>query len=502
MRPAGERGAEVESGLTSGWHISSGGATYGPCEWTELVAWVREGRIGPDDLVWHAQLPRWMPARQVPGLVPVAEAPAGAGSGSGAPTPAYAQAPRAPSHRGLWALLAGAAVVVVAGAVVGTLLATGVFSKQAPLVETPMRGPTVIDVPYDSSQVVVSPKEGGKFEVQGVEIFVPADAVASETTLELKVLQADFNVSKEAVPKDGTTSAYRLGQAVDFGPEGMVFDKPVTITMPYEESLLPDGVSEDNVALAYWDGLSWVAVKGAVDAGKNTVAVKLTEFTGETFVPVFISQEAIEKNPGLAYGYVAILINLANNDSSTTTTASTAQADAVGHWQQTGTDTSAKQSDETNTYSLGVGSATQTMVSPGTGDRFASTVTWSSPKASYQAGETVELALQVKIDTYVWNGKNDGYLHLGLNSVGDSVTARIDAAGMTYGSVTGGAVRLVDDKGEYYFSVKTDNGTQVISSAGGTVRAQFPAGYSDGELRTIYVENACGAARYTYAWVN
>jgi hypothetical protein len=68
--------------------------------------------------------------------------------------------------------------------------------------------------------------------------------------------------------------------------------------------------------------------------------------------------------------------------------------------------------------------------------------------------------------------------------------------------VTGGAVRLVDDKGESYFSVKTNNGTQVISSAGGTVRAQFPAGYSDGELRTIYVETGCGAARYTYAWVN
>ena len=492
MRPAGERGAEVESGLTSGWHISSGGGTYGPCEWTELVAWVREGRIGPDDLVWHAQLPGWMPARQVPGLVPAAW--------SGAPTPAYAQTPRAPSHRGLWALLAGAAVVVVAGAVVGTLLATGVFSKQALLVETPMRGPTVIDVPYDSSQVVVSPKEGGKFEVQGVEIFVPADAVASETTLELKVLQADFNVSKEAAPKDGTTSAYRLGQAVDFGPEGMAFDKPVTITMPYDESLLPDDVSEDNVALAYWDGLSWVAVKGAVDAGKNTVAVKLTEFTGETFMPVFVSQEAIKTHPQIAQVYVLNTLILLN-DSSTSTTASAAQADVVGSWQQTGMDTSAKQSDDTNTYSLGVGSATQTMVSPGTGDRFTSTVTWSSPKASYQAGETVELALQVKIDAYVWNGKDDGYLHLGLNSVGDSATARIDAAGMRYGSVTGGAVRLVDDKGESYFSVKTNNGTQVISSAGGTVRAQFPAGYSEGELRTIYVETGCGAARYTYAWV-
>jgi hypothetical protein len=69
----------MDTGLASGWHTSRGGATYGPYEWTELATWAREGRLGPDDLVWHAQHPVWTPARQVPGLFA-----AGAGAASSA----------------------------------------------------------------------------------------------------------------------------------------------------------------------------------------------------------------------------------------------------------------------------------------------------------------------------------------------------------------------------------------------------------------------------------
>jgi len=38
----------VETGLASGWHVSHGGATYGPYEWNDLVAWAQGGRLAPE----------------------------------------------------------------------------------------------------------------------------------------------------------------------------------------------------------------------------------------------------------------------------------------------------------------------------------------------------------------------------------------------------------------------------------------------------------------------
>jgi hypothetical protein len=178
-----------------------------------------------------------------------------------------------------------------------------------------------------------------------------------------------------------------------------------------------------------------------------------------------------------------------------------ARAAAGGHWQQTAVDLNAKKSDDTSTYSVSDGSSTLKIVVPDVGDRFASTATWTSPKASYAPGETAELSLHVTVDEYVWNGEDTGYIHQGLNHAGDSVLARIDAAGQSYNGVTGGAVYLQDESGNHLFSVAVDTGTQVTSSAGGTVRAQFPVGYQSGELLALYVVTNSGAARYTYAWM-
>ncbi len=264
----------METGLTSGWHMSRGGATYGPYEWNDLVAWAQGGRLAPGDLVWQAQLPGWMPAGKVPGLFP---------AWSDALVPAYGQSQRISSHRGRWALIAGLSTLVVAGAVVGVLFAAGVFSKQSVVVETPMQGPTVIDVPYDSSELVVSPEDGGQLEFQGAQISVPPGAVASDATLEVKVLPDDFNVSPTASPED---EFFAVGPVVDFGPAGTAFDQPVTVTVPYDEGLLPAGIPEENVALVYWDGSAWVTVQGTVDTSRNTVTAQLREFDGVVLTTV------------------------------------------------------------------------------------------------------------------------------------------------------------------------------------------------------------------------
>jgi hypothetical protein len=60
----------------------------------------------------------------------------------------------------------------------------------------------------------------------------------------------------------------------------------VTVTVPYDEGLLPAGIPEENVALVYWDGSAWVTVQGTVDTSRNTVTVQLREFDGVVLATV------------------------------------------------------------------------------------------------------------------------------------------------------------------------------------------------------------------------
>ncbi len=47
---------------------ASAEAQTGPHTWEELYGFARSGLLGPQDCVWHPQLPGWQPAFQMPGL--------------------------------------------------------------------------------------------------------------------------------------------------------------------------------------------------------------------------------------------------------------------------------------------------------------------------------------------------------------------------------------------------------------------------------------------------
>lgn len=174
-----------------------------------------------------------------------------------------------------------------------------------------------------------------------------------------------------------------------------------------------------------------------------------------------------------------------------------------GHWQQTEVKIFVTRTDagSNKTCQVSDGSASLTITSPQTGDLFVSTATWSSPESSYQDGERVELTIQAKIDTYIRNAKDDGYLHPGLNNVGNNLVAKIDVAGIEGNGTTAGAIRLTDANGEYIFTVRGQDGVKTVPSAGGKVSGVMPAGYTTGDLRAIYVDSDSGTVRYTYSWV-
>lgn len=59
--------------LAYGWYYrkegSPAGLQGGPFSWERLYAYAQNGSIGPGDLVWNIELPEWVPASQVPGLL-------------------------------------------------------------------------------------------------------------------------------------------------------------------------------------------------------------------------------------------------------------------------------------------------------------------------------------------------------------------------------------------------------------------------------------------------
>lgn len=83
--------------MEAGWHVGRKGTADewkgGPYTWAQLHGYATEGRLKPDDLVWHPSMPDWVPASQIPGLMPTAPAPVAA---QPAPEPAQPAAPAVP----------------------------------------------------------------------------------------------------------------------------------------------------------------------------------------------------------------------------------------------------------------------------------------------------------------------------------------------------------------------------------------------------------------------
>jgi hypothetical protein len=72
-----------------------------------------------------------------------------------------------------------------------------------------------------------------------------------------------------------------VGLVYDLGPDGATFDPPITLTFTYDESLIPAGVAEENLVLAFWDASSgaWVNLECTVNPATNTITAKISHFT-------------------------------------------------------------------------------------------------------------------------------------------------------------------------------------------------------------------------------
>ena len=74
--------------------------------------------------------------------------------------------------------------------------------------------------------------------------------------------------------------AYIMGTAYDLGPQGATFTPQLWLTLSYDPEELPEGVRENDLYIAYYDGTEWHRLPyKRVDANAHSVTTQVYRFT-------------------------------------------------------------------------------------------------------------------------------------------------------------------------------------------------------------------------------
>ncbi|MGB5502966.1 MAG: CHRD domain-containing protein [Polyangiales bacterium] len=118
-----------------------------------------------------------------------------------------------------------------------------------------------------------------------VVITIPAGALSDDTLISI-------------VPNSTSGS---LGTPYAFGPEGITFNEPVTVTVSYTDADIPDGASDESILIAkQYNGYFWRGVTNSiVDSNAKTVSALVTGFStyGLTIGPYSAQLDGAQQVP-------------------------------------------------------------------------------------------------------------------------------------------------------------------------------------------------------------
>ncbi|MHB8085604.1 MAG: Ig domain-containing protein [Dehalococcoidia bacterium] len=100
---------------------------------------------------------------------------------------------------------------------------------------------------------------------------------AANTAMNLQG-QTEIGAAAETNPPAATDNSTLLS-AYSFSPSGAVFAPAATITLKYDVSSVPAGVSESSLYIAYWDGSTWQPLASTVDTTNKLVSASVSHFS-------------------------------------------------------------------------------------------------------------------------------------------------------------------------------------------------------------------------------
>jgi len=106
-----------------------------------------------------------------------------------------------------------------------------------------------------------------------------------------------FDVDKESLALSEDTVT--IGAHIILGPDGIIFDQPITLTTTYDPDDLPPRASEGDLVIGLWDKSlgQWVELEDCtVDSVNNTISAPISHFSRYTIIaPVPPPPEPVEE---------------------------------------------------------------------------------------------------------------------------------------------------------------------------------------------------------------
>jgi chitodextrinase len=104
-------------------------------------------------------------------------------------------------------------------------------------------------------------------------LTIPAASLSTNTTITI-------SQSTEGDLPGGIIGSY------EFKPDGLTFNAPVKISLKYDPTLIPEGINEGNLKLAYESGGDWIIISDSnVDTTNHIVSGQTTHFTKYSITP-------------------------------------------------------------------------------------------------------------------------------------------------------------------------------------------------------------------------
>ena len=148
---------------------------------------------------------------------------------------------------------------------------------------------TKIQEPFELINKTIT-TDGAEISEGDLYMSIPPDAVNNDINLEIRKVLGNIPLGSSSDPK--TLEAIEIGTAYDIGPDGISFEKPVTFSLSYDPTLLPNEIGVSNLILAYFDGQKWVHINAYHDRMKNSFTTTAEEFPGTLIhiigIPVLI----------------------------------------------------------------------------------------------------------------------------------------------------------------------------------------------------------------------
>jgi hypothetical protein len=101
-------------------------------------------------------------------------------------------------------------------------------------------------------------------------VDIPANAMADDNYILVGAATVDTSLAAAMLGSEGTIYVAPAGPLISFGPDGLQFASPATITVPYDKASIPPGKTENDLVIYNWNETAgaWIPLATTILNGR------------------------------------------------------------------------------------------------------------------------------------------------------------------------------------------------------------------------------------------